>query len=171
MASIAWSSRTAPAPPTSARPKHSWMTSNASSSSPTPAVPGVPITRSCRRRIRRLRMHYLLEAGWKADAAIQGLGRTTPQTHWREADRDTFARAWAAEIAEVPEFYGHRDPHRRWFTVADLEAPAERVRPGSIGCRPTPASALSAARSHPRGSPVRWKPERRISRQTPPSPR
>jgi hypothetical protein len=53
---------------------------------------------------RRLRVHYLLEAGWKADAAIQGLGRTTPQTHWREADRDTFARAWAAEIAEVPEF-------------------------------------------------------------------
>src|SRR6202008_2441168 len=24
---------------------------------------------------RRLRIHYLLEAGWKADAAIQGLGR------------------------------------------------------------------------------------------------
>ena len=27
-----------------------------------------------------------------------------PQTHWQEADRDTFARAWAAEVAEVPEF-------------------------------------------------------------------
>src|SRR5262249_32273739 len=27
-----------------------------------------------------------------------------PQTHWREADRDTFARAWEAEVAEVPEF-------------------------------------------------------------------
>ena len=27
-----------------------------------------------------------------------------PQTHWREADRKTFARAWTAEIAEVPEF-------------------------------------------------------------------
>ena len=27
-------------------------------------------------RNRRLRIHYLLEAGWKADAAIQGLGRT-----------------------------------------------------------------------------------------------
>ncbi len=25
---------------------------------------------------RRLRVHYLLEAGWKADAAIQGLGRS-----------------------------------------------------------------------------------------------
>ena len=27
-------------------------------------------------RNQRLRHHYLLEAGWKADAAIQGLGRT-----------------------------------------------------------------------------------------------
>jgi predicted RNA methylase len=27
-----------------------------------------------------------------------------PQTHWQEADRETFARAWGAEIAEVPEF-------------------------------------------------------------------
>ena len=27
-------------------------------------------------RNRRLRVHYLLEAGWKADSAIQGLGRT-----------------------------------------------------------------------------------------------
>ena len=27
-----------------------------------------------------------------------------PQTHWREADRDTFARAWEAELAEIPEF-------------------------------------------------------------------
>jgi len=27
-------------------------------------------------RNRRLRVHYLLEPGWKADTAIQGLGRT-----------------------------------------------------------------------------------------------
>ena len=27
-------------------------------------------------RNQRLRVHYLLEAGWKADTAIQGLGRT-----------------------------------------------------------------------------------------------
>jgi hypothetical protein len=26
------------------------------------------------------------------------------QTHWREADRATFAAAWEAEVAEVPEF-------------------------------------------------------------------
>ncbi|MEO6781787.1 MAG: strawberry notch family protein, partial [Bradyrhizobium sp.] len=29
---------------------------------------------------------------------------TMPQTHWRVTDRDTFARAWAAEVAEVPDF-------------------------------------------------------------------
>jgi hypothetical protein len=27
-----------------------------------------------------------------------------PETHWREADRETFARAWADEVAKVPEF-------------------------------------------------------------------
>jgi predicted RNA methylase len=27
-----------------------------------------------------------------------------PQTHWEEADRATFARAWEAEVAEVPAF-------------------------------------------------------------------
>jgi predicted RNA methylase len=29
---------------------------------------------------------------------------TMAQTHWQEADRETFARAWAAEVAAVPEF-------------------------------------------------------------------
>ncbi len=29
---------------------------------------------------------------------------TMSQTHWQEADRETFARAWAAEVAAVPEF-------------------------------------------------------------------
>jgi predicted RNA methylase len=29
---------------------------------------------------------------------------TMPETHWREVDRDAFARAWQAELAEVPEF-------------------------------------------------------------------
>lgn len=27
-----------------------------------------------------------------------------PQTHWKEADRNTFARAWSAELADVPAF-------------------------------------------------------------------
>jgi predicted RNA methylase len=29
---------------------------------------------------------------------------TMPQTHWRESDRAHFARAWSAELADVPEF-------------------------------------------------------------------
>lgn len=29
---------------------------------------------------------------------------TMAQTHWREVDRETFARAWEAELADVPEF-------------------------------------------------------------------
>ena len=52
------------------------MTTSASSSSPTPAAPGAPITPILAARNQRLRIHYLLEAGWKADTAIQGLGRT-----------------------------------------------------------------------------------------------
>ena len=27
-----------------------------------------------------------------------------PQTHWQEADRETFARTWSAEVADVPAF-------------------------------------------------------------------
>jgi hypothetical protein len=27
-----------------------------------------------------------------------------PQTHWREAGRESFARFWAAELTDVPEF-------------------------------------------------------------------
>ena len=29
---------------------------------------------------------------------------TMGQTHWRETDRETFARAWAKEVADLPEF-------------------------------------------------------------------
>jgi len=29
---------------------------------------------------------------------------TMPQTHWKEADRNAFARAWSAELADVPAF-------------------------------------------------------------------
>jgi len=31
-----------------------------------------------------------------------------PQTHWREADRDTFIAAWNAELADLPEFTDSR---------------------------------------------------------------
>ncbi|KMO39327.1 strawberry notch family protein [Methylobacterium aquaticum] len=37
-------------------------------------------------RNQRLRVHYLLEAGWKADAAVQGLGRTN-RTNQAQAPR------------------------------------------------------------------------------------
>src|SRR3546814_20756101 len=30
------------------------------------------------------------------------------QTHWREADRDAFAAAWTAELADLPEFTDSR---------------------------------------------------------------
>ncbi len=30
---------------------------------------------------------------------------TMAQTHWQEADRETFARAWQAEVATVPEYF------------------------------------------------------------------
>ncbi len=40
------------------------------------AAPDAAITPSSSAKNRRLRVHYLLEPGWKADAAIQGLGRT-----------------------------------------------------------------------------------------------
>ena len=52
------------------------MTTSASSCSPMPAAPAAPITPISAARNQRLRVHYLLEAGWKADTAIQGLGRS-----------------------------------------------------------------------------------------------
>ena len=41
-----------------------------------PAAPGAAITPISAARNQRQRIHYLLEPGWKADAAIQGLGRS-----------------------------------------------------------------------------------------------
>ena len=52
------------------------MTRNASSSFRTPAAQGAAITPIFRRENQRKRVHYLLEPGWKADTAIQGLGRS-----------------------------------------------------------------------------------------------
>ena len=41
-----------------------------------PAAPGAAITPISAARNQRRRIHYLLEPGWRADAAIQGLGRS-----------------------------------------------------------------------------------------------
>jgi hypothetical protein len=46
---------------------------------------------------RRVRLVRPMEHPVMALAAM-------PQTHWREADREAFARAWSAELADVPEF-------------------------------------------------------------------
>jgi hypothetical protein len=40
---------------------------------------------------------------WPMEHPVMPLA-TMSQTHWREADRETFARAWSAELADVPEF-------------------------------------------------------------------
>ena len=60
----------------SPRPPPSWMTTSASWCSPMPAAPGAAITPISAAKNQRRRIHYLLEPGWKADAAIQGLGRS-----------------------------------------------------------------------------------------------
>ena len=52
------------------------MTRSASSSSPTPAAPAAPIMPICRRRTAACASIICWRPGWKADAAIQGLGRT-----------------------------------------------------------------------------------------------
>ena len=50
-----------------------------------------------------------------------------PQTHWQEADRETFARAWTAELADVPEFTDSQIHIVSGLLAADLEASAERI--------------------------------------------
>ena len=69
-------SRAGRPPPISPRPRPSWTTRSASWCSRTPAAPGAATTPTSPARNQRRRVHYLLEPGWKADAAIQGLGRT-----------------------------------------------------------------------------------------------
>jgi hypothetical protein len=46
---------------------------------------------------RRVRLIRPMEHPVMALAAM-------PQTYWKEADRETFARAWSAEVTDVPEF-------------------------------------------------------------------
>ena len=59
-----------------AETRRSWTTSSASSCSRDAGGTGRSYHAELSARNRRLRVHYLLEPGWKADAAIQGLGRT-----------------------------------------------------------------------------------------------
>jgi hypothetical protein len=66
------------APPTSRwpMPMPSWAEPSASSSSPMPAARGRSYHASLDAKNQQRRMHFLLEPGWRADRAIQGLGRT-----------------------------------------------------------------------------------------------
>ena len=83
-----------------------------------------------------------------------------PQTHWREADREAFARAWAAELADVPEF-----TDSEIHIVAGLLLPIWKRLPNEstrvyrlqtddgeriIGRKVSPAWAAIALRSRPR---------------------
>jgi hypothetical protein len=61
-------------------------------------------------RNRRLRVHYLLEPGWKADAAIQGLGRTNrtnqaqpPLFRWRNIRIDELLKKIPAITFDAEE--------------------------------------------------------------------
>ena len=94
-----------------------------------------------------------------------------PQTHWREADRETFARAWAAELAEVPEF-----TDSEIHIVAGLLLPIWKRLPNEFDaglsapdrCRRAHRRSQGLARH---GSPARLKPARRTCRPMTPSPR
>jgi len=48
------------------------------------------------------------------------------QTHWREADRADFVRAWEAEVAALPEFTDPAYCYRP--AAADLEATADNIK-------------------------------------------
>jgi len=82
----------------------------------------------CRRRNRRLRVHYLLEAGWKADAAIQGVSGRTNRTNQAQpplfrpiADHVQGGEAFLSTIARRPR-----------HTRRDHQGPAPR--PAARAC-------------------------------------
>ena len=83
-AASAWRCAAGRRQPTSPRPPPSWTAGNASWCSPWPAGTGrsYHADLSCANTERRI--HYLLEPGWRADQAIQGLGRTH-RTHQASA--------------------------------------------------------------------------------------
>ena len=50
---------------------------------------------------------------------------TMAQTHWQEADRETFARGLGGGGRRRAGIRRQHDPHRRWPVATDLEAPAQ----------------------------------------------
>jgi hypothetical protein len=106
------------------------MTRSASSSSRTRAAPGAATTPISSARNRRLRVHYLLEPGWKADAAIQGLGRTN---RTNQAQPPLF-RPIATNVKAEKRFLS--TIARRLDTLGAItKRPAPDRRPGPVPAR------------------------------------
>ena len=93
---------------------------------------------------RRLRVHYLLEAGWKADAAIQGLGRTN---RTNQAQPPLF-RPIATNVKAEKRFLS--TIARRLDTLGAItKRPAPDRRPGPVSRRGQSRKPLCPRRAAP----------------------
>ena len=133
------SSRTAPARPTSPRPqafmddeKRILVFSDAGGT-------GRSYHAELSARNRRLRVHYLLEAGWKADTAIQGLGRTN---RTNQAQPPLF-RPIATDVKAEKRFLS--TIARRLDTLGAITGPAPDRRAGPVPPRGQSRKPLCAA--------------------------
>ena len=90
------------------------------------------------------------------------------ETHWVEADRETFAAAWNAEVAEVPEF-----TDSTIHVVSGLLLPIWKRLPNEstrvYRLQTDAGERIIGRRSRPPGSRARLRRARRPSRPTTPS--
>ena len=93
---------------------------------------------------RRLRVHYLLEAGWKADAAIQGLGRTN---RTNQAQPPLFRPIATEREGREALSLDHRPPARH--ARRHHQGPAPDRRPGPVPARRQSGEPLRARRAAP----------------------
>ena len=112
--------------------------------SPWPAAPGAAITPISAAAIHARRIHYLLEPGWRADQAIQGLGRTH-RTHqasaplFRPVTTDVKGeRRFIATIARRLDSLGAITRGQRDSQTAMGGGDATLFRPATIWRAPTP---------------------------------
>ncbi len=104
---------------------------------------------------QRLRVHYLLEPGWKADAAIQGLGRTN---RTNQAQPPLF-RPIATDVKAEKRFLRHdRAPAR--YARRDHARTAPDRRPGPVPPRGQSGIQLRARRAAPALPPDRARQDR-----------
>jgi hypothetical protein len=89
-------------------------------------------------RNRRLRVHYLLEAGWKADTAIQGLGRTN---RTNQAQPPLF-RPIATDVKAEKRFLS--TIARRLDTLGAITKGQRQTAPGPVPSRGQPGERLRA---------------------------